>query len=109
MKANNVCHWLLLGSTQCCEKLGVYDYCQIHRMRLRKMGPDPHSPYPCRRCGVGTQSETRLCKHCGAEKVKKQLIRIEEKVRRLYPNVMSELYLRATWIKRLLTFVGLSG
>ena len=106
MEADKECRWLLVGSTQRCGRLGVYDYCRVHRMRLRKIA-DHHSPVPCRSCGVGTQSETGLCKPCGAAQVKKQLVRAEAKARRLFSLLMSELHVRSSWAKKLPAFVGL--
>ena len=106
MEANIPCRWLLVGSIQCCKRLGVYDYCKIHRMRLRKLA-DHQPPLPCRRCCVGTQSETHLCKPCGAVRVQMKLVRTEVKARRLFILLMRELSDRSDWARRLPTFIGL--
>ena len=106
MKGKEICQWLIVGSLEQCGKSCLDTYCGVHRMRLRKI-IDHTAPMPCRLCGVGTQSEPHLCKSCGAEKVKKHLIRAEAKAKRLFPNVMSELHVRSAWAKRLPTFVGL--
>ena len=82
--------------------MGVH--CKVHRAQIRRGSVLPH---PCRRCGVGTQSEAWLCKPCGMERGKKRLVRIEVQVRRRFPLLMSELVNRAGWSRQLPEFVGL--
>ena len=66
MAETNQCRWLMIGRIDSCGKNCVYKHCRQHRAQLRKITVEPK---PCRKCGVGTQSESRLCKSCGANRV----------------------------------------
>ena len=45
--------WLAFGSFERCGRRCVFDFCSVHRTRLRrKPGTEPH---PCRRCERGTK------------------------------------------------------
>ena len=99
----NWCDWLIIGRAERCGKQCVNKQCGLHRLR-RKPGSEPH---PCRRCGKGTQGETRLCsKECGADRGQKALHRVEARAKRIYPAVMHEL-LRMAERQRTLPFIGL--
>ena len=97
------CDWLIIGRAERCGKPCVNRLCGLHRLR-RKPGSEP---YPCRRCGKGTQGETQLCsKECGAYRGQKALHRVEARAKRIYPAVMHEL-LRVAERQRTLPFIGL--
>ena len=72
MKGTDNCSWLLLGSTERCNRSCLKGYCKIHLMRLRKCG----GTQPCKSCGVGIKNDLRLCIACGYEREKsKQYMR----------------------------------
>ena len=88
MKGQNQCAWLTIGRTVPCGKRCIYEHCAVHRNQLRK---DAVEPYACRKCGKGTQSETRLCVGCGSDRVKHKLIDTEKQVRRKFATVLIQL------------------
>ena len=88
MRTYNQCQWLKIGTTTLCNKNCYQQYCKIHNSQIRK-GYTP--PRPCRKCGVGTNSEPLLCRPCGNVVAQMRLVRIEKKARKYYPRVMIEL------------------
>lgn len=88
MRGKNTCAWLLVGQHDSCGKSCIYEYCKVHLARMRK-GRIP--PYACRGCGIGTQSEPRLCNKCGRARVHARLMKAEKKARETYSLVLQEL------------------
>ena len=88
MKAQNTCAWITICSLEPCRKPCVFEHCKVHRARLRRGAV---LSKPCRKCGVGTQSEAQLCGGCGSERVKYRLVSTEKRVREHFPNMMVEL------------------
>ena len=101
----NRCEWLIVGSTERCNKRCINILCGRHRGQIRRK---PNSePHPCRKCSIGTQSETRLCsKQCGADRAQKALHRAEARAKRNFPLVMNELVSLADHQKKF-HFIGL--
>ena len=91
MRTYEKCEWLKSGSVNQCDKNCVKQYCKVHLCQIRN-GHTP--PRPCRSCGVGTNSETLLCRPCGNVVAQMRLIRKEKKARLLYTSVMVELLQR---------------
>ena len=91
MKKKNTCQWLIVSSPKQCGKSCIFEMCKQNRAQLR---PRPNSePKPCRRCGVGTQSECQLCPSCGANRVSHLLANKEKRTRRIHVRLMRELEL----------------
>lgn len=65
MKGKDKCQWLLLGSTDLCQRSCMNKYCKIHLMRLRKGG----GTLACKKCGKGVKTALALCKPCGAHNI----------------------------------------
>ena len=88
--ANNQCKWLMVGKTNTCGKKCVYDYCGHHRINIRKTGFEPQ---PCRNCGVGTKSKSRLCcsKECGGRRASQKYIDIEKTARRRFGKLLKQI------------------
>ena len=64
------------------------EYCYAHRQLIRRGRP---IPVPSRRCDIGTQSGTRLCKGCGQITANRLLLRIEAQAQMQYSIVIGEL------------------
>ena len=64
MTSQNTCKWLIIGSTELCQKSSLWDFCQVHRARLRKST----GTKPCTVCGVGVKNKYLLCMNCGYAK-----------------------------------------
>ena len=103
-KAIIPCQWLKIGFTEYCNRLGTDKYCHIHRRQLRKR-VDYQPSTPCRKCGVGTLSEPRLCLSCGAPRIRTALIYKEAAAKRLFKKVMKELSDRYHWYKLFPVFI----
>ena len=63
------------------------EYCAIHRQSIRRGNP---IPVPCQRCGISTQSKTRLCKKCGPNIANNRLRHIEAQARKQYSLMIDE-------------------
>jgi len=66
MKGKNQCQWLVLSSTELCERSCIGDYCKIHLARLRK----GTGTKPCLICGKGVVNKFSLCRAHGYENEK---------------------------------------
>ena len=66
MKGQNNCQWLIIGSTELCNKSCIGNYCKIHLARLRQ-GPGTQ---PCKECGKGIKNRFRFCYSCGYNTVR---------------------------------------
>ena len=88
MKGTQSCTWLSIGTTTTCSRRCVYSCCKVHRAQLRRGAILPQA---CRRCGVGTQSEARLCERCGGSSLRRKLHRIEKRAHKRFRNVMCEI------------------
>ena len=89
--SSNKCQWLTVGKTTKCNKKCVNNdnYCRNHRMRIKYSGTEP---YPCRKCGKGTKSETRLCYNkCGGKRVKRKYKKIEKTTRSRSTQILDQL------------------
>ena len=91
----NKCTWLKIQSTQFCSKNCIKQYCAIHNAILRK---GRKAPNPCQVCGKGTQSESKICKHCGGNYAMQKLRIINKKSRKNYECVLKELKLTVVCI-----------
>ena len=91
MRVYEQCQWLTSGSSNNCNKNCIKQFCKIHLCAIRK-GYTP--PRPCRSCGVGTNSESLLCRPCGNTTAQMRLLRKGRKARELFPMVMIELLAR---------------
>ena len=69
----NNCLWLKNGKHELCGKSCRYNYCKVHRFKIRN-GISPSSP--CLNCGIGVRSQIQLCGGCGREKERQRLIRL---------------------------------
>ena len=93
MTKQNTCQWLILSNPKQCGKSCIFEMCKQHRAQLRRR---PNSePKPCRRCGVGTQSECQLFPSCGANRVSHLLANKEKRARRIHARLMRELEARS--------------
>ena len=88
MAATNQCRWLMVGRTDPCGENCVYKHCMQHHAQLRKSTVEPKS---CRKCGVRTQSESRLCKPFGANRVQHKLVYKERQARVIFTVVLNQL------------------
>ena len=84
----NKCEWLKISTTERCGKSCTYEFCKVHRQAQRN---GSKTPVPCRKCGVGTQSQAYLCRPCGAHRINQKLSYAEKKARRIFPFVLHEL------------------
>ena len=84
----NTCPWLKIGSLELCGKSCIYEYCGTHRQQFR-IGRK--QPLPCRRCGCGTGSATRLCKSCGSHRIGQKLIDTERRARKRFVALMAQI------------------
>ena len=98
MKKKNTCKWHIVSSPKQCGKSCTFEMCKQHRAQLRR---HPNSePQPCRRCGMGTQSECQLCPSCGANRVSHLLANKEKRARRTHARLMRELEARSIAAQR---------
>jgi hypothetical protein len=84
---NQKCEWKIRGRLKQCNKNCVGKFCALHNYRVKNVG----LMFSCRRCGIATKSETRLCQTCGANTAQKKLIYINKKSKKKYKNVLIEL------------------
>ena len=61
MKGQNTYKWLIISSTELCQKRCLWDFCQVHRARLRKST----GTKPCTACGVGVKNKYLLSQTVG--------------------------------------------
>ena len=61
MKGQNTCQWLVIGSTELCDKSFLGDHCKIHLARLRRVS----GTQPCLVCVKGVKNRYGLCLDCG--------------------------------------------
>ena len=87
MKAVNICPWLKRSSKERCSRKCVNEYCYIHRQQIIGLGRKPL--VPCRACGVGTSSETLLCRACGSHRVASKLFHTEKRAHRDFALVLA--------------------
>ena len=86
MKGTDNCSWLLLGSTERCNRSCLKGYCKIHLMRLRKCG----GTQPCKSCGVGIKNDLGLCIACGYERERsKQYMRRQRAFEREFARLVA--------------------
>ena len=89
MTGTNKSRWLLFKKHTHCNKRCVYEYCGAHRFQSR----NGCEVQPCRSCGVGIISATGLCIPCGGHRAAQKLINIENRARKHFVEVMSEICL----------------
>ncbi|MEW8688035.1 MAG: hypothetical protein AB2556_19665, partial [Candidatus Thiodiazotropha sp.] len=75
MKEINNCAWLNVGELGTCGKSCIVTYCKVHLHKIRK---DKKIPTPCQKCGKGVQSEIKICRACGRDKIRYRHILGEE-------------------------------
>ena len=73
------------------------EYCGAYLQMIRG---GRSSPVPCQRCGIGTLSETRICKGCGQQAANSPLLYIEARARRHYSLVIEEMEAGIFHLKR---------
>ena len=91
MKGHKLCKWLLVGRITACGRSCMFEHCKHHRAQLRKGSKEPN---PCRGCGVGTQSDSQLCRPCGSDRVQHKLQYKERQARIYFGKVIEELISR---------------
>ena len=89
MSVKNNCIWLRIGSTIHCNRFCYGTYCSTHSSVIRRFGSVP--PIPCKLCGGGTQSVTRLCVGCGAKKAIQKFRGAERRAKNNFPRVLKQL------------------
>ena len=90
MKGYNRCSWLKSGETEVCGKSCLWEYCKIHRAKIRK---GCKVPVPCGSCGRGVQSDIPLCRDCGREKIRHWHKAQERAARIVFGSVLEQLML----------------
>ena len=93
MKGHNRCSWLKSGETEVCGKSCLWEYCKIHRAKIRK---GCKVPVPCGSCGRGVQSDIPLCRDCGREKVRHWHKAQERAARIVFGSVLEQLMAERT-------------
>ena len=64
------------------------EFCKLHNYRMRGGSVLPKS---CRKCGLAIKSKPQLCTSCGAKVAKVNMRRTENKARKFYKRVLTEL------------------
>ena len=93
MKGYNRCSWLKSGETEVCGKSCLWQYCKIHRAKIRK---GCKVPVPCGSCGRGVQSDIPLCRDCGRGKVRHWHKAQERAARIVFGAVLEQLMAERT-------------
>ena len=91
VRGENKCAWRYLKTVNTCGRSCINELCSIHRAKLR----NGYIPVICKKCGVGVQTESRLCRSCGSDKIQHRLVYREKQAKCKFKNVMTEL-LRTT-------------
>ena len=91
MRNYNTCAWLKIGTQDLCNKNCVKTYCKTHNYQINRGATCPR---PCKKCGVGTNSESILCRPCGNAAAQMRLLRKEKEARRIYETVLVEILLK---------------
>ena len=80
----NICPWLKNGKREICGKSCRYNYCKVHRARLRN---GSQLSFPCLRCDIGVRSEIQLCRGCGREKERQRRMKKErQRLMKKFPS-----------------------
>ena len=80
--------WLTIARLTKCGKNCMFEHCRHHRALLKK---GSNAPNPCRKCGVGVQTESQLCKACGSNRVYQKLVYKERRARIIFTRVLAQL------------------
>ena len=84
-KGNNGCAWQYLKSLTTCGKSRLNEFCSMHRAGIRG---GSIIPMQIRMCGVGVQTESKLCAGFGSNKIHHRLVYREIQFRRTFGKVM---------------------
>ena len=87
-KGSNKCVWQYLKSHNTCDESCINEFCSMHRSRIRG---GSIIPMRCRKCGVGVQTESRLCAECGSNTIHHRLVYRGTQARRNFNKVMKDL------------------
>ena len=87
IRGENKCAWRYLKTVNTCERSCINELCSIHRAKHRNWSI---ISVQCRKCEVGVQTESRLCRSHGSDKIQHRLVYREKQTKHKFKNVMTE-------------------
>ena len=87
-KRYNRCAWLYIKAHNTCGKSCINDFCSVHRAKIRA---GSIIPAPCRRCGAGCQTQSRLCVDCKSNLIHRKTAYHGVQTRRRFTKLMTDL------------------